>query len=296
MSWVDPRYISVDNDGILTFLAPSAAATAVPEKEKKPKEKRTAGVPALSTVVNRYFRDWTGGTPADLIRRIQFLVAKGPKTLTGEPAKVVDRLKAFIENHFADANKRGKQKNDEWYESYVAPSVQKIKNHMSGFLEKDDEWDKLLVFKPVDPKPRKKRAQKKEESSEDDPFAYFTKIVKDYTTDIQFWPDLSKQAWETNYTADSSNIFKIMNLLAQIIAIDKDVEDNEEPREQAKLLYPDILNHITSIKTHIEYLKTEEIDDKEDQEWKKIFESADFNNQIDALSVWVKAEIRQYNE
>jgi len=118
MTWVLPhsQYIRVDADGTLTFLVPKGKedVTAPLVPKAKVKEKLPKGVPAIGTIVAKYFRDWTGGTPADLARKIQFKVKGEPKKVNrGEPSRVVSRLKEFIESHFADQNKRGKQKNDE---------------------------------------------------------------------------------------------------------------------------------------------------------------------------------------
>lgn len=290
MSWVDPRYISVDN-GILTFLAPSAAVVpaatedAAKRKEKKPKENLPTGVPALGTVINAYITDYGGGSVDDLKARIKYHLKN--KQTDIQATKVIASLKKYLETWFHPFDQRGKRvKGGKWEIPYQPPDLDDIQAQLGVFLQEGHTWKDFL-------KAPKKPASEEEQSSEEYLFDYFAEIVQRYTSDIDEWLRNDKKAWDQNAIHNYHTIFKIMKLLQNIKTLENDVR--REGVGMVSQLYPTILKHITLIKMHIENLRNEEID-KEDQVWKDLFTSDTFNTRIDALYTWVEAQIQQYKE
>lgn len=310
MSWVNTRYIRVDNNGILTFLPPSAAVVpAAPistGSTKTGRRKKASTVPAVSTMITAYIRAFGGGSARALRNNIYETSNNRDVFFTRkDEEKAYTALIAYLKNWFEDVSHRGNIPEEGTWDQKFIPDIKGIQQSLGNWLPKGVEWTTLLQYQQVARKPRKRRDPKtnatavanvsEEENLFDDdpqyPGSYFQKIVDKYTADWDDWPDEQKNDWRYKKMEGYSSIFKIMRLLASIAKklskIDNAEENEKEWTEREK--YPEILDEIRLIEEYVDKIEDYDVDVKK---WKPVLTSQLFRTKIKSVST----EAAQYKE
>lgn len=261
MSWVDSHYISVDNDGILTFKAPpSAVVPAAPAPTVPAKTgggKKSSKVPLVTTMIANYMKYFGGGSAAALHRRIYEASTAMSKSFTHKLEKTAyDALTNYLKNWFDDERHRGTIPDDgTWNQEYI-PNIGVIQESLGKYLPKGVQWATILKHETVAPKPQKERAPQA--------FTTMERLANRYEEIFKtVWSSEDQTKWENGETVNApDDVSSLMRIMFQIRAILVQQKKTEQSPDTSNPLHESIINLANETNHQIDDLSEyEEIDD-----------------------------------